>query len=64
MSRLAAFLPVQTVRSEWLVVGITLAYNRTTTTVEGLSNRHVHGILNGKYFVKKGEMNAGREEGL
>ena len=54
MSRLAAFLPVQKVRSEWLVVGIVLEYNRTTTTVEGVFNTHVLGILNGKYFAKKG----------
>ena len=54
MSRRAAFLPVQKVRSEWSVVGIVLEYNRTTTTVEGVFNTHVLGILNGKYFAKKG----------
>ena len=48
VSRLAAFLPVHKVISEWLVVGITLAYNRTTATVGGVSNTHVLGIFEGK----------------
>ena len=43
------------VRSDWLLAGKTLAYRRANARVEGVSNKHVLGILDGTYFAKKGQ---------
>ena len=52
---LSANVIAPNVRSEWLLAGITLEYRRANARVEGVSNTLVLGILNGTYFLKKGQ---------
>ena len=55
VSRLAAFLPVQKERSEWLVVEIVLECNRTTITGKVFSARMSLETSMGSTSQKRGD---------